>query len=294
MFLLPSPLQQLFDEKLAGVHLWVKRDDLIHPQISGNKWRKLKYNFLEARKLDKTTILTFGGAFSNHIHATAAAGKLLGFQTIGIIRGEKCTNPTLQFAEECGMKLFFISRDEYRHKNETFVLEKIKTWVAADFFLIPEGGANDLGIQGCTEILPEINMDFDYVCCPVGTGTTLSGINATLQNHQKSLGFSALKLSKTEKTFGLAEDFEFVKDFSAPFAAKFALVADYHFGGYAKTMPQLFEFIHYFEQKHGFQLEQVYTGKMFFGIYDLIEKGFFKKGETIVALHTGGLQGRNF
>jgi 1-aminocyclopropane-1-carboxylate deaminase len=282
VFYLPSPLQLIDDCYFteAGIELYLKRDDLIHPQISGNKWRKLKYNIEEAQKLQKNAILTFGGAFSNHIYATAATGKAFGIKTIGMIRGDEILplNPTLSFAESQGMKLYFLNRTDYRSKETAEILDRIKEMVQEDFFLIPEGGANDAGIKGCSEITAEITIDFDYICCPCGTGTTFQGLAQSLKPHQQALGFLALKIP--ENSF-------------MPVTANGQLFYDYHFGGYAKTKPELISFIHQFEATHSILLEQVYTGKMMFGIYDLLQKGFFKAGQKVVVLHTGGLQGRN-
>ena len=285
LFQIPSPLQLLNDRDFekAGVRLFIKREDLIHPQISGNKWRKLKYNLEDARKAGKNTLLTFGGAFSNHIYAIAATGKIFGFRTIGIIRGEKTLslNPTLAFAESQGMQLFFLNRTDYRHKDQAAILNKIRAMVNEDFFLIPEGGANEAGIRGCAEIALEIDMDFDFICCPCGTGTTLTGLASSLQNHQQALGFAALKVNP-EAQAGFLN------------VANAHVFYDYHFGGYAKTTPELLTFIQDFEASHGILLERVYTGKMLFGLFDLLKKGFFKAGQTVVVLHTGGLQGRSF
>ncbi len=298
MFTIPSPLLKLndllFDE--AGIELFIKRDDLIHPQISGNKWRKLKFNFLEAEKLNKKAIITFGGAYSNHIYAAAAAGKLFGFKTIGIIRGEENIplNPTLNFAEECGMKLIYLNREEYKNK-EINIDKTILKYSLNDFYIIPEGGSNALGVKGCAEIVKEIKIPFNYICCPCGTGTTLAGLISGLNHSQTAIGFSALKggdfLVNDVKM--LLSDYYRHEGIMSIKNSNFDLQTDYHFGGYAKSNEQLFDFIRAFEKKHSILIEQVYTGKMFFGIYDLIKKGYFKKGEIIIALHTGGLQGRD-
>ena len=175
----------------------MKREDLIHPFVSGNKFRKLKYNLLQAKEEKHHCLLTFGGAYSNHIAALAAAGKEHGFKTIGVIRGEELSieierNPTLKFAQDCGMQLDFISRVEYRKKTEIAFLEELKLkW--GDFYLIPEGGTNDLAIKGCKEILNEEDSNFDFICCSVGTGGTISGLINSAKLHQKIIGFPALK-----------------------------------------------------------------------------------------------------
>ncbi len=291
------PLQAINDSitKKYGINLYILRTDLLHPNISGNKLFKLKYNLQEAIKQDKKTLLTFGGAFSNHIAATAAAGKEYHFNTIGIIRGEKHSdlNPTLQFASDCGMEIHYVSRTLYQNKKELY--EYVNTKFSANhFYMIPEGGSNELGIAGCKEITRSININFDYVCTACGTGATMAGIVLSLENNQKAMGFQVLKadnyikhevtawlnkLSNSSNTVQLQNNWE--------------INENYHFGGYAKVKPELTNFIDQFEQTNNIPLEPIYTGKMMFGIYDLIKKDFFKKGETIIAIHTGGLQGND-
>lgn len=266
------------------VGMSLKPEHLIHPIVSGNKYRKLNYILREARKLNQNTLLTFGGAYSNHISAVAAAGKEYKFHTIGIIRGEELvskiqSNPTLKFAQECGMELKFVSRDEYRNKSMDAFRESLKEEFG-NFYLIPEGGTNALAVKGCEEILTEDDSVFDYVCCSVGTGGTISGlINSSLPN-QKILGFPALKGN-------------FLKEEIAKFATKsnWELIEDYHFGGYAKINGELISFINEFKLNYNIPLDPVYTGKMMYGIFDLMEKGHFPKHSKILAIHTGGLQG---
>ena len=281
------PLQKISDSVMEkyGVNLFVLRLDLIRATISGNKWYKLKYNLEEAKKQKKETLLTFGGAFSNHIAATAAAGKEFGFKTIGIIRGDELNedeNKTLRFAKECGMKLHFVSREDYGEKKIPSPL----TQQLNNFFLLPEGGTNELAVKGCAEIISHINVPFDFVCCPVGTGGTIAGIISSLKEKQKAIGFSVLK------------DGEFLKEevqklISSPNPlGEGDIHTDYHFGGYAKHSPELLKFIADFEKQNGIPLEHVYTGKMMFGIYDLMTKNYFPQGTTIIAIHTGGLQGK--
>lgn len=298
-FRLPTPLQPIQDTvtEAAGITLYMKREDLIHPQISGNKSRKLKYNLLEAKKRGKDTLLTFGGAYSNHIYAVAAAGKLFNFCTIGIIRGEETLplNPTLTFATACGMQLHYINRSDYRLKDTTeFTTQLIEKF--GNFYLIPEGGSNALAVKGCMEIVEEITVPFDYLCCACGTGGTMAGLIAALEGQQKAIGFSALKGGG----FLYDEVKSLLKDYYSLHPSSWNVIIpnnweinlDHHFGGYAKTTPELINFIQTFETAHAIPLEQVYTGKMLFGLYDLIKKGYFRRGETIVAIHTGGLQGR--
>ena len=268
-----------------NIQIFLKREDLLHPHISGNKFRKLKYNLLEARKLKVNTILTFGGAFSNHILATAAAAKENDFKAIGVIRGEELVNqykenPTLVLAEQFGMKFYFVDRKTFRLKNDNDFIAELKNEFG-DFYLVPEGGTNDLAIKGCEEILTNDDSDFDYICCAVGTGGTISGlINSSNIEKHKIIGFSALKG-------------DFLNDDIRKFAKQdnWKLITDYHFGGYGKVKPELITFLNKFYAQTRIPLDPVYTGKMMFGIVDLIEKGFFPDNAKILAIHTGGLQG---
>ena len=286
-----SPVQEVKDPLLkdSGIRLLIKRDDLIHKHISGNKWRKLKYNLSEAVQQNHHTILTFGGAYSNHLAATAFACKKAGLESIGMIRGEDDpTNPTLKFASENGMQLHFVSREDYRKKNDDDFIEGLEEEFGR-FFLIPEGGANGLGVRGCAEILSEVEEDFDFVCCAAGTGTTLAGLSLTLKENQRLFGFPALKGGDF-----LSEEIERLMGESGlrpPSTINSQLITNYHFGGYAKLRPDLLEFIQAFTERTGIPLDPIYTGKMMFGIYDLIQKEFFAKRSTILAVHTGGLQG---
>jgi 1-aminocyclopropane-1-carboxylate deaminase len=285
-----TPLHEIRDELLLQkkVRLFIKRDDIVHSTISGNKWRKLKYNLQEAKGQKKKTLLTFGGAFSNHIHAVAAAGKEYGFYTIGIIRGEEITgdNATLTFARECGMQLHFISREVYRQKEEQSFIEKLHP-TFGDFYLLPEGGTNVLAVKGCAEIPAEISIDYHYLCCACGTGGTLAGLIAGNKDGKKVVGFSVLKGMKDleEKITKL------LSDFAGKSYDNWSVNHDYDFGGYAKWNDDLIHFIKDFHSSHQILLDPVYTGKMLFGIFDLIVKNYFPGGSTIVAIHTGGLQG---
>ncbi len=278
--------QQIAFQFPNEITLHIKREDLIHPFISGNKFRKLKYNLLKAKEENKTKLLTFGGAFSNHIAAVAYAGKSSNFETIGIIRGDELEskvsdNPTLQFAQDCGMKFQFVSREEYKNKATDLFLEKLqKTY--GDFYLIPEGGSNSLAVKGCEEIITNEDSHFSHVCCSIGTGSTISGLINASHLHQKIIGFPSLKG-------------DFLSDDIRKFATKFnwELVSDYNFGGYGKINEELVFFINDFYQKTKIPLDPIYTGKMMFGIIDLIKKEYFPKGAAILAIHTGGLQGIN-
>lgn len=267
-----------------NISLTIKREDLIHPLISGNKYRKLKYNTLAAKKLGHTRLLSFGGAYSNHIAATACVGKEAGFQTIGVIRGEELEanwkqNPTLQLASTHGMQFHFVSRDEYRNKTDQHFLSNLKERYGS-FYLLPEGGTNELAIKGCQEILNEDDVHFDIITSSVGTGGTIAGLINTSSDRQQILGFSALKG-------------DFLKEDIRKFANKsnWKLIENYHFGGFAKVNQELVSFINWFKLKTGIPLDPIYSGKMMFGILDLVERGVIKPNSTILAIHTGGLQG---
>lgn len=267
-----------------NISLHIKREDLLHPIISGNKFRKLKYNLEEAKNQNQKVLLTFGGAFSNHIVAVAGAGKEFGFETIGIIRGEElkdkiAENPSLMQAQQLGMKFVFISREQYRQKDNPDFIENLKSKFGA-FYLIPEGGTNELAIKGCEEILIDSDSEFTHICSSVGTGGTITGIiNSSLMT-QKIIGFSSLKG-------------DFLQNDIAKFANKqnWSVNCDYHFGGYGKVTEELINFINGFYLKHHIHLDPIYTGKMMFGILNLIENNYFLPNSKILAIHTGGLQG---
>ena len=274
-----------FITKENEVELYILREDKIHPTISGNKFRKLKYNLIEFQKGNYDSILTFGGAYSNHISAVAAAGKEFGFKTIGIIRGEEIStkikeNPTLTFAQNCGMELHFISREDYRKKNEPDFIQNLKTQFG-NFYLLPEGGTNELAVKGCDEILGSHTCEFDFICCSIGTGGTISGLINSSENHQKIIGFPALKDSHFLENE--------IKNFSS--RSNWELVSGFHFGGYAKVNNELLDFINDLKSRFDVNLEPVYTGKMFFGIFELIRNNHFPKESKVLAVHTGGLQG---
>ena len=271
-----------------GIELYIKREDEIHPFVSGNKFRKLKYNIQEAKKTNKNTLLTFGGAFSNHIVATAVAGYLTDFKTIGVIRGEELgldvsntlsKNTTLKNSYEHNMQFEFVSRELYRNKLEDSFINNLKEKYG-DFYLIPEGGTNDLAIKGCEEILTVSDAKFDYICCAVGTGGTISGVINASSKHQKVIGFPALKGNFL---------FDDIKKHTSK--SNWSLQTNYHFGGYAKYTDELIRFINDFNKDTGVLLDPIYTGKMMFGILDMIKKNQFKKGSKILAIHTGGIQG---
>jgi 1-aminocyclopropane-1-carboxylate deaminase len=277
----------------ADVKLFGLRLDLMHSQINGNKWFKLKYNLVEAKERKLTTILTFGGAYSNHIYATAAAGNLFGFRTIGLIRGEENIplNPTLEFAVAQGMQLVYIDRQTYKKRHTEELQNQLKQRFG-EVFMIPEGGCNLNGMRGCTEILQTVK-GFDTICLACGTGTTLAGMTLSLNQPQRVIGFPVLKGGDFLKedinnllTNYLASDLPTPVNFPAPWQ----LISDYHFGGYAKVTNKLKLFCQDFQQQHDIPLDYVYTGKMFYGVMDLIAKGFFQS-ESLLLIHTGGLQG---
>ncbi|MEN8125949.1 MAG: pyridoxal-phosphate dependent enzyme [Bacteroidota bacterium] len=273
------------------ISLYMKREDKIHPFISGNKYRKLKYNLFKAEEENKDTLLTFGGAFSNHISAVAFTGKEFDFNTIGIIRGDELdgnieeilkTNITLQTAKEHGMQFKFVSRSDYRLKHTDVFIDNLRKEFD-DFYLIPEGGTNEHAIRGCEEILKSKDDKFDVICSAIGTGGTIAGLINSAKEHQNVLGFPALKgdfLKKEIEKYTIQNK-------------NWSLITDYHFGGFGKINSDLINFINKFKEETNIPLDPIYTGKMMFGIVDLIKKGYFKEGSKILAIHTGGLQGIN-
>ncbi len=267
-----------------GIELYIKREDQLHPVISGNKFRKLKYNLAEAKKQNQKVLLTFGGAFSNHIVAVAGAGKEFGFETIGIIRGEElhdkiADNPSLSQAQQFGMKFVFISRAQYKLKHTPDFIEQLQVQFG-DFYMLPEGGTNDLAIKGCEEILSDSDSEFTHVCSSIGTGGTISGIINSSGNNQNIIGFSSLKG-------------DFLQNDITKFANKqnWSVNCEYHFGGYGKVTDELINFINNFYLGHNIHLDPIYTGKMMFGIINLIQNNYFPPNSKILAIHTGGLQG---
>ena len=269
------PIQKI--DVLNGVELFIQREDLRHPFISGNKWWKLKYNIEEAKRLKAHCILTFGGAYSNHLAATAFACEENGLKSIAVVRGEEVENSTLSFCKEHGMELRFVSREEYRLKQYD---------TEEGFFVIPEGGANEFGVKGCTEILDERAHEFDYIIDPCGTGNTLSGLIISSSVHHKVLGFPVLKGDEF-----LQDEVELNLNHFSSSKKNWQLIFDYHFGGYAKVNDELFNFILDFQQRYKIALDAVYTGKMMYGVFDLLGKYAFPVGSKILLIHTGGLQG---
>ena len=276
------PYQQITVE---GFEISIKRLDLVHPQISGNKFFKLKYNLLAAQQQGCKKMLTFGGAYSNHIAATAYAAQLFGFESLGIIRGEelasKALNATLSTAQQFGMQLQFVTREAYRQKQSPAYLAQLQQDYP-DYYAIPEGGTNTLAIQGCSEILSDADrQNFDLICCAVGTGGTIAGLIEASHSQQHVLGFSALK-----------GDFLSLEIQQLTEKRNWQITDQYCCGGYAKTTAELLQFIRAFEQQYDIPLEQIYTGKMLLGLTDLIQQGTFPKDHRILVIHSGGLQGR--
>lgn len=269
-------------------HLSLRREDLLHPEISGNKFRKLKYTIAFAKAHQYKTLVTFGGAFSNHIAATAAAGKLHNLKTVGIIRGEElgrdvektlAQNPTLTFARSCGMTFKFVTRTEYQEKEQSDSFQvSLPAWDAP--LVIPEGGTSALAIKGCEEILTSEDDCYDYICCSVGTGGTIAGLINAAKPHQKVLGFPALKGDFLGDDIGRMVS-----------GKNWDLITNYHFGGYAKVNEDLIQFMNDFKKDTGTSLDPVYTGKLLYGVYDLIKTNYFSENSRILAIHTGGLQG---
>lgn len=291
-----SILQELHSNFLQehGVQLYVKRDDLIHPIISGNKWRKLKYNILNLKEQKKEGILTFGGAFSNHLVATAAACQLNEVPAIGIVRGDELnasSNDTLKLCAELGMQLIFVSREEYALRNmreyhEELIVEH------PNYMVVPEGGANYMGMIGCQEIAKELDQAVDLVVVAQGTSTTSCGVLIGLNEHQKLAVVPALKgydsRSEMKQLLGRTGiDSEYIEEM---LKNKTLVWDDYHFGGYAKVDDELVAFIQDFYRDYHLKLDPVYTAKAMYALFDKIKKGEVEN-QKVAFIHTGGLQG---
>jgi 1-aminocyclopropane-1-carboxylate deaminase len=308
---LPSPLTEVADDRLAraGIRLYLKRDDLISPAFPGNKWRKLSLNLEAAERAGHTALLTFGGAYSNHIRATAAAARVLGFSAIGVIRGEehRPLNPSLRDAVAAGMRLTYLDRATYRRKTDPDLIAALRDRFG-DFYLLPEGGSNGLAARGCARIPAEIAVPFDVICCPCGTGGTLAGIAAGLRDGQRAIGFSALRgggaflpaavEALQQEAFAVPPGSPAPPSSPAlpgpqaspdPSASPGRWVIDdrFHFGGFARRTAELDRFIADFAAWHGLTLDWVYVAKMMYGIYARAGEGFFAPGTTVVAVITG-------
>ena len=268
----------------SGLQLFLKREDKIHNIISGNKYRKLKFNLINAKELGFKGLLTFGGAYSNHIPAVAYAAKKNGFKSLGFIRGEEIANnylenPTLKYSHDLGMKFKFLSRSNYKLKTNEYFLRKLKKKFK-DYYLIPEGGTNALGVLGCQEILNDNDKEFDYICCSVGTGGTICGLINSSNENQKIIGFSSIN-----KNYLLNDITKFVTN------ENWMLIDDFSFGGYGKVNNELIEFMNNFRLKYGILLDPIYTSKLVYGVLNLITNNFFKPNSKILMIHTGGHQG---
>jgi 1-aminocyclopropane-1-carboxylate deaminase len=300
----PTPIQEIQHPTLkeANVRLLIKREDLNHPYVTGNKWWKLKYNLAETERLQHKTILTFGGAFSNHVYATAAAAHELNLKSIGIIRGEETLplNPTLTFALSKNMRLHYVDRQTYRMRNDPEFIDRLHH-AYGDFYMIPEGGSNTLAVKGAYEFSKLLDIEYDYLCCSVGTGGTLAGLIAGLKNQKHIIGFSSLKNGSflKEEIENLITDFRtlygptlgWAENNSKNVYGNWELETSYHHGGYGKVTKDLLLFLQEVEEKTSIRFDPIYTGKMLFGIIDRAKKGMFKPGSSILAVHTGGLQG---
>ena len=278
-----SPIEEIIKPlfKLKEVQLFIKRDDMIHPFISGNKWRKLKYILQEALELQKEPLITFGGAHSNHLLATACAAAKFGFNSTGIVRGEHVESPTIFLSQLFGMQLIFETRENYQDKYGLF-----KKHFSNDpkAYFIDEGGSGSLGAKGCSELIDELPEVFDHIFCAAGTGTTAAGILS---------GISSQSLSTKMHVVSVLKGADFLKQDidNLVQGALFEFHSAYHFGGYAKTSDKLLEFIKDFTRSTGILFDPVYTGKLLFAIYDLISKDYFVKGSRILMVHTGGTTG---
>ncbi len=286
-----TPVQEIHDPRLheAGVRLLIKREDMNHVEVSGNKWWKLKYNLEEAVRSKTKALLSFGGHYSNHIHAVAGAASILGMQSVGIIRGEEVQplNATLAYARSRGMTLHYVSREAYRLKsNEEFAQQLLERFGAC--YVLPEGGTNALAVKGCCEFGEKLarEVKFDIMALPVGTGGTLAGIIGGLQKGHQVIGFSVLKGGAF-----LEEEVRRWIDPSNSASPAWRIETRYHFGGYARITEELKRFMDMQWTTHQLPLDHVYTAKALYGLFDMIQSGEIARGSTVLMIHTGGLQG---
>jgi 1-aminocyclopropane-1-carboxylate deaminase len=292
-----SVVQELKNDFLSKhqVKLFLKRDDLIDREVSGNKWRKLKYNIEQAISKKNDTILTFGGAYSNHLVATASACYKAGIRSIGIVRGEelsKDSNETLKRCHEFGMELKFVSREEYGLKADALYLKDLHL-ENENCFIVPEGGANFYGMVGCQEILKEVDVYYDHVFVAQGTTTTSCGVLLSLPEH------STLNVVPVLKGFDVFTEMKqllnyslFDEELTEDLLNKVVVHSESHFGGYGKYNKELLTFIKHFYRDFKVKLDPIYTGKVIFQLFQLIEKGDFQN-QSILFIHTGGIQGTN-
>ncbi|MEU8929979.1 pyridoxal-phosphate dependent enzyme [Streptomyces sp. NPDC048409] len=282
---LPSPLQEVADDRFArrGVRLLLKRDDLIHPELIGNKWRKLAPNIEAAAG---RPVLTFGGAYSNHLRATAAAGRLLGFPAVGVVRGEELAgrplNPSLARCAADGMRLHFVDRSTYRRKTEPEVLTTLaRAAGAADAYVVPEGGSNAAAVRGCRTLGEELRGRADVVAVACGTGGTLAGLAAGLDAGQRALGVPVLRGG-----FLAAETERLQRDAFGSRRGHWSLDERFHFGGYARTTPELDRFARDFEDRHGLAVERLYVAKLLYGLVELAAADRWPRGTRLAAVIT--------
>ena len=292
----PSPLSLVVDHPglAAGIRLYLKRDDLLHPTIAGSKWRKLEPAIQLIQNQQYTGILTYGGPFSNHLQAVAAAGQAYAFPTVGVVRGlaVDLSNPTLSFAQTCGMQLIKVAKQDYDAGPDSNRLRDVAARFPG-YLAVPEGGATRLAVQNCRRVAGEIGQQLPAgqripltVCVPAGTGCTAAGIIAGLGAAGSTWIFPAVNYGVDEATVE-----KMLSDFHLPVPPDFCFIRDYTFGGFAVHHPELMAFVRTFRRQTGILLDPIYTAKMMFGIFDLLGKGAFAPGSVVVALHTGGLQG---
>jgi 1-aminocyclopropane-1-carboxylate deaminase/D-cysteine desulfhydrase-like pyridoxal-dependent ACC family enzyme len=277
---LPTPIEEIKDYLWAdrGIKVFVKRDDIIHPDISGNKWRKLKYIIEDIKTLHYSNIVSFGGVYSNHLRALSLAASNNNLSLTCIIRGDEISNDNIDFLQSHGARIVFMARDLYRKVTQDNEYHLLNDYIDDTYYIVPEGGNHPLAWRGCSEIITEMDVDFQYIYTAVGTGATLTGLAQALDSTQQVIGVSALKgEDKISDIIRKNTENNFFIDFN------------YHFGGYAKTTPELIRFIQEFQIKHGIPLDYVYTGKMFYAIYDRIAKNLIPDGSTLIAIHTGGI-----
>lgn len=283
----PSILSRVNDPMLSryNIELWLKRDDLLHPVISGNKWRKLKYSLNHVLTSGRDTVISMGGAYSNYLHALAFSGQIIGLKTIGLIRGERPNrlSPTLEDCQRWGMQLRYFTRSDYRRLRQYRDNDQLPELKPNEYWL-GEGGSHPLALKGIAEMIEEIDMPFDVLCLPCGTGTTLAGCLTAVSASCRIIGIAALKGAE----FLTAE----IEKLLPRRYTNWHIQQNYHFGGFARTSTELLEFIRRFESTTEIPLEPVYTGKMMYALYDLIAKNAFGAGTRIIAVHTGGLQGK--
>jgi 1-aminocyclopropane-1-carboxylate deaminase len=288
---LPSPLQKINYSKYPGYDIYVKRDDLIHHDISGNKFRKLKYNLIEFYKTERKSIIAFGGAFSNLLYTLSVISAEMNIPATFYIRGEyDPDNPTLKFIKQNGVKMIFMSRSAFKNIRKQEFLDNLQLEFV-DSYIIPEGGSNNYAVPGSGEIVEEIILELgeapDYLVMDLGTGGTFAGVLANLPKKTKLVGIAAIKGVDWDRT--LLKIFDGNDSFRKK--PNWKILDNYHFGGFAKYNMELIDFINKYKRKYGIALDPVYTAKLVYALHDLLRKGFFKQDSKIVWVHGGGLQG---